>query len=278
VPVNKDADGHRWVEAEAEVPGSPEEVWQAIATGPGISSWFVPSEVEEREGGTITAHFGPGSSMDSLSTITAWEPPHRFAADSRDDMGPDDPTIATEWTVEARAGGTCVVRVVHSWFSDADTWDGQYEATQYGWVSFFRILRLYLAHFKGQRSAMFQLMPTAPEPKETAWAALVGPLGLTSPTVGQRIRTSAGALALAGQVEHVGSGEYSQEILLRLDEPAPGLMHLFAMPMGGQIFLPIRVFLYGDTPPTDAVARVEPLLQAWIAERFPPPAESSNVA
>ncbi len=60
MPVKKDASGHRSVQAEVEVPGTPEEVWEAIATGPGISSWFVPTEVEQREGGIITANFGPG--------------------------------------------------------------------------------------------------------------------------------------------------------------------------------------------------------------------------
>ena len=35
MPVKKDASGRRSVEAEVEVPGTPEEVWQAIATGPG---------------------------------------------------------------------------------------------------------------------------------------------------------------------------------------------------------------------------------------------------
>ena len=79
--VKKDASGRRSVQAEIEVPGTPEEVWQAIATGPGITSWFVPSEVDECEGCTVVSHFGPGTSMDSVSTITAWEPPHRFAAD-----------------------------------------------------------------------------------------------------------------------------------------------------------------------------------------------------
>ena len=58
--VNIDSSGHRYVQAEVEVPGTPEEVWQAIATGPGISSWFVPSEVEERVGGAVTCSFGPG--------------------------------------------------------------------------------------------------------------------------------------------------------------------------------------------------------------------------
>ena len=46
--VKKEASGRRSVQVEVEVPGTPEEVWQAIATGPGISSWFVPTEFEEQ--------------------------------------------------------------------------------------------------------------------------------------------------------------------------------------------------------------------------------------
>src|SRR5713226_8582227 len=107
--VKKDASGRRSIQVEIEVPGTPEQVWQAIATGPGVSSWFVPTEVEEREGGSVVSHFGPG--MDASATATAWEPPHRFAAESRD-LGPNAPPLATEWILEARSGGICVVRVV----------------------------------------------------------------------------------------------------------------------------------------------------------------------
>ena len=45
--VQHDASGRRWVQVEVEVPGTPEEVWRAIATGPGVSSWFVPCQVDE---------------------------------------------------------------------------------------------------------------------------------------------------------------------------------------------------------------------------------------
>ena len=60
MPVKKEASGRRWIAVEAEVPGTPEQVWRAIASGAGISAWFVPSTVEEREGGQATASFGPG--------------------------------------------------------------------------------------------------------------------------------------------------------------------------------------------------------------------------
>jgi uncharacterized protein YndB with AHSA1/START domain len=48
--------GRRSVELEFDLPGTPEQVWQAIATGPGITCWFVPSEVEERKGGKVAFH------------------------------------------------------------------------------------------------------------------------------------------------------------------------------------------------------------------------------
>jgi uncharacterized protein YndB with AHSA1/START domain len=272
MPVKKDASGRRYVEAEVEVPGTPEEVWQAISTGPGISSWFVPTTVEEHQGGSIVCDFGPG--MESLSTITSWDPPHRFAADSRDDMGPDDPTVATEWIVESRSGDTCVVRVVHSWFTSSDAWDDQFEGHTYGWLSFFRILRLYLTHFRGQTGSMFQVMGVASEPKSEAWEAVTGALGLAGAGIGQRVSTSQSAPPLAGTVEWAGQPAWPEELLLRLDEPAPGIAHLVPHPMGGQVYVTIRFYLYGDGAPA-AVTRAEPEWQTWMNTRFPMPVEAA---
>ena len=275
MPVEKDASGRRYVQAEVEVPGTPEEVWAAIATGPGVSSWFVPSEIEERTGGAAISHFSPDGSMDSVATITAWEPPHRFTADSRDDMGPDDPTIATEWIVEARAGGACVVRVVHSWFTDSDAWDGQFEGHVYGWLSFFRVLRLYLAHFSGQPCTIVQMMGVAPEPKEAAWATLTGPLGLGGAVVGQRVSTPDGAPPLAGVVEWAGQPAWPEELLVRLDQPAPGIVHMVPHPMMGQVYVTLRFFLYGEGA-AGAAQHVETLWQAWLNQRFTPVGSESE--
>jgi hypothetical protein len=49
--VKKEVSGRRSMLIEFEVPGTPEEVWQAIATGPGISSSFVPTEPASRRAG-----------------------------------------------------------------------------------------------------------------------------------------------------------------------------------------------------------------------------------
>jgi uncharacterized protein YndB with AHSA1/START domain len=253
--VKKESTGRRSVQVEVEVPGTPEEVWQAIATGSGVSSWFVPTESEERVGGAVTAHFGRG--MDSSATVTVWDPPRRFAAESPD-LGPNAPTLATEWIVEARSGGTCVVRVVHSLFASTDDWDDQIESIESGWPAFFRILRLYLTHFRGERCSTFQLMGVASEPVSEAWDALTGSLGLGGATLGQRRNTPAGAPPLAGVVEAIREGKQPYELLL-LDEPTPGAVFLNACAMGG---------LYGDRAAA-TVARDEPAWRAWMNAHFP---------
>jgi Protein of unknown function (DUF1579) len=48
--VKREANRRSSVQVEVEVPGTPEEVRQAIGSGPGISSWFVPADFEKRDG------------------------------------------------------------------------------------------------------------------------------------------------------------------------------------------------------------------------------------
>jgi len=225
--------------------------------------------VDERVDGAAVCNFGPG--MEAASTIKIWEPPHRYVAESVGAESAEEPgNVATEWIVEARAGGTCVVRVVHRWFTSKDDWDQQFEGHQEGWKSFFRILRLYLTHFAGQPSTAFQHTGFGPEPKEKVWEGMTGLLGIAGAAVGQRLKTADGAPPFAGIVERVGEAAYPEELLLRLDEPAPGVAHFFAMALGGQILLSMRFYLYGPKAAA-AAANVEPLWQAWIKQHFPAP-------
>ena len=50
-PEHDDQPGTRAIDLEIEVPGTPEEVWEAVASGPGITAWFVPAKVDGRVGG-----------------------------------------------------------------------------------------------------------------------------------------------------------------------------------------------------------------------------------
>jgi len=267
--LQKDPSGRRWIEVEVEVPGTPEEVWQAIATGPGVSSWFVPTEMHAD--GTIVSHFGPG--MDSVATRTAWDPPQRFAAESG--LGPGAPKMATEWTVEARSGSTCVVRVVHSLFASTDDWDNQLESVESGWPTFFAVLRLYLQHFQGSLCTGIHLLNMTTLQALEAWNLLAEPFGLAEATEGRRLSAPAsGVPALAGVVEKVGEAEGGRQIILRLDEPTAGVAILQAIACGGASMACVSLYLYGDDAPA-VVAKEEPRWQAWIEERFPPAADAS---
>src|SRR5215831_5524009 len=226
--VKKNPSGSRSVQVEVEVPGTPEQVWEAIATGPGISSWFVPTELDGRVGGKMVCHFAPG--MDSDATITGWEPPHRITAESKS-FAPGGPPVATEWTVEARSGGTCLVRVVHSLFASTNDWDDQLEGTESGWPAFFRILRLYLTHFRGQECALFMTSSMASGSSSKVWEEMNGSLGLSDAPVGQKLRTGAGAPGLSGILEASDGGNHPFKLLL-LDLPTPGAVVFNACPMG----------------------------------------------
>jgi uncharacterized protein YndB with AHSA1/START domain len=270
--VKKEASGRRSVQVEVEVPGTPEEVWQAIATGPGISSWFVPAEFEEQDGKPVAVNLNFGPGMESRSVVTAWDPPRMFAAQG-EGWGPGSPPIADEWSVEARAGGVCVVRVVHSLFASTDDWDNQLEGTESGWPGFFRILRIYLTHFRGQRSALMQWIAPATGTEAEAWETLTAALGLKGTSAGQRCTAPAGVPALSGVLEHASQSPYTA--LLRLDKPGPGTAALGAVNFGGSIMVTLSFYLYGDQA-AGTVAHETPLWQAWIQERFPMPPEPSK--
>jgi hypothetical protein len=164
--------------------------------------------------------------MESRSTVTSWDPPRKFA---REGAGwvPGSPPIATEFIVEARAGGVCVVRVVQSLFSSTDDWDGQLIGAEEGWPEITRILRLYLTHFRGRRSAIMRIMAPVAGTAAEAWATLTAALRLNGVGAGQGWVAPPGAPGLGGVMEHVGERPYGA--LLRLDKPGPGTAALGTM-------------------------------------------------
>jgi len=257
---------HRRLEASIEVPGTPEQVWEAIATGPGITAWFMPTEVEEREGGTIRMDHGPA--IQSTSVVSAWERPHRFAYE--EEWQPTEEAggqpIATEFLVEARAGGTCVVRVVMSGFGDGDEWDRAMESFTSGWETALEGLRLYLAHFPGQHASSIAVSgATKNGSPDEIWRSFTEALGLADAAEGARAGTSGpGVPAFAGTVERAAE----RMLTLVLDEPARGVGLLGVGGPADEVFTIVRAQLFGDG--ADAVAaREQPAWRAWMDEHFP---------
>lgn len=270
--VKKEASGRRSIQLEVEVPGTPEEVWQAIATANGISSWFVPAAFEMHDGKpvSLTLSFGPG--MDSTSKVTAWQPGQRWATESKGWV-PGSPPIANEWTVEARAGGTCVVRIVQSLFASTDDWDNQLEGAEHGWPGFLRTLRLYLTHFRGMKSTVMKWMVPVPGNEAQAWDALTSAVGVKGLSVGQRWNAPAGVPAFSGVAEYMTTDPY--DALLTLSSPGPGIAALGTFACNGMTMVAMNLYLYGDTAPA-TVAREQPAWDAWFQKRFPMPAEAAN--
>ncbi len=178
------------VREEISLDATPEEVWQAIATGPGVDSWFMGrSEFEQREGGrTSWTMFGETSQ----STITAYQPPHRFAYQS--DKNPDGTFMAFEYLVEGREGGSTVLRFVHSGML-GDDWESEYDALSKGDLMYLRKLAAYLRYFPGRTTNFSMLLP-GPQIADArrVWAAFGDALGGTV-AEGDKVRVSVPGLA-----------------------------------------------------------------------------------
>lgn len=243
--VKHEPSGRRSVETTFDVPGTPEEVWYAIATGPGISSWFVPAEFETQDGKSVAMKltFGPG--MEPRSKITAWHPPRTFASQG-ESMG-GAPPLATEWNVEARSGGVCTVRIVQSFFASTDEWDQQLEFAKAAFFGFVRTLVLSLTHFRGQRSAITQFVAPVAATESEAWQTITTASGIDGARVSQLWVAPAGVLALG----------------------------TWGFPGGGPTMIAMNFYMYGEDAAA-TVARVSPQWQAWIAQRFPAPAEGGR--
>jgi uncharacterized protein YndB with AHSA1/START domain len=249
----------RTVEHEIEVTGTPEQVWQAIATGQGITGWFVPTKVEERAGGAMELDFGPGMGT-ATGEITVWEPPTRFVHLG---TGAAGNPVAYEWQVEARSGGTCVVRLVTSGFLSEADWQAEYDSTAEGWQLFLNNLRLYLLHFAGQPCASLLVQKLSDVEADNAWRQLTGSLGLPeAPTVGQPVSVSNGP-ALSGRVERF----QSRLMTLLLDTPSRGIGVVGTESFGDKGFPMVYLYLFGAGA-EEAIRQHQGAWNEWIERTF----------
>jgi uncharacterized protein YndB with AHSA1/START domain len=193
--------GREWEQHdEVEVDATPEQVWEAIATGPGYDSWFMGhTEVEPGEGGTVRTDLG-GFVMES--TITAWEPLRRFAY--RSDPTPDGRFVAFEFLIEGREGST-VLRLVSNGFLPGDDWEAEYDAMRKGGAMYFATLVAYLIHFPGRTASPISVAgPMVPDARGR-FDRVPAALGLPAePAVGDRVRvTPQGLPEIDGVVDFV---------------------------------------------------------------------------
>ncbi|KDN18583.1 SRPBCC family protein [Amycolatopsis rifamycinica] len=169
----------------AEAGATPEQVWEAIATGPGVDSWFMGrTEVEGGTGGTIRGAFG---AYRPEYRIHEWEPAEKLAYAS--ETAPDGRRIAYEFLIEGRAGGSTVIRCVTSGFLPGDDWEDEFEAMTAGGAMFFRTLVEYVTHFAERVAVPVTAFGPPVGDWAEAWVRLGHALGLrTRPAEGDRVR------------------------------------------------------------------------------------------
>jgi uncharacterized protein YndB with AHSA1/START domain len=226
--------GREWEQDdEAEVDATPEQVWEAIATGPGYDAWFMGhTEVVPGEGGTVRTDLG-GYAMQS--TTTAWEPLRRFAY--RGDETPDGRFIAFEFLIEGREQGSTVLRVVTSGFLPGDDWESEYDAMRKGGAMYFATLVAYLTHFAGRRATPITVSAPVVRDVRAVFDRVPAALGLAAePVLGDRTRvTPQGLPRIDGVVDFVNPdaiGIRTQDALYRFVRGFRGPMivthHVFA--------------------------------------------------
>jgi uncharacterized protein YndB with AHSA1/START domain len=189
------------VRKEIEVDASPEEVWEAIATGPGLDSWFMGrNEVEPRKGGKVRMIL---SAWTLESTVTVWDPPNRLVTETSE--GEDGRLMTFEYVIEGRGEGRTVLRFVHSGFLAGDDWETEYDALKSGDPMYVHKLAQYLTYFRGRSATPIDVYgPQVPD-RDHAWEVLRRGLGLTGAvTEGDKVRlTPEGLPPIEGTVDYV---------------------------------------------------------------------------
>ena len=149
-PDQPDRVEHR-VEHTYEVAATPEQVWDAIATADGISSWMVPTRLDPQIGGEVSFDLG---GFTSTGVVTDYTPNVRFAyeepwpiadhveampasmvewfnaigvplSEVHRDLSSVTP-IATEFLIHSGSGGSCVIRVVTSAYGSGADWENEF--------------------------------------------------------------------------------------------------------------------------------------------------------
>jgi uncharacterized protein YndB with AHSA1/START domain len=157
---------------EAEIEASPEQVWEAIATGSGWDSWFMGRNEIDPEARKTTWSIG-GFSMESQ--ITAWDPPHKFATKGEPD--PEGSWHQFEYSLEDRGGGRTAVKYVHSGMLGGD-WEAEYEAMSEGDPMYFQKLLEYVTYFSGRYAVPVDSQGPAVPDREQAMADFRRALGI----------------------------------------------------------------------------------------------------
>jgi uncharacterized protein YndB with AHSA1/START domain len=239
-------------ELDVELEATPDQVWEAISTGPGFDSWFMGrTDFEPRVNGKTKWTMGD---FTQESTVTAWEPAKRLAY--RGEENPDGTFMAFEFLIEGREGGTSMLRLVHSGFL-GDDWEAEYDALSKGNPMYLQKLATYLKYFGGKTSTHNIFAPGPEVAEDRAWAEYERALGLTgTPAVGDKVRLAIEGIApVDGVVEFASLPTF---VGVRTDDG----FYTFMYAMGSAH---VENHSFSDDVDHEAAERA---VQSWLAQSF----------
>ncbi|SDU71262.1 SRPBCC domain-containing protein [Jiangella alkaliphila] len=229
---------------DGDLPGTPEQVWDAITVHAG--GWLWPVQYEPGVGGSAAG-------MGEEGTVTAWDPPRHFATESPDRGGVNALDVVL---TPADGGATTHVAYRHRGVADDDAEvSGGREHTKF----YYHSLAEYVAHFAG-REAAYLAADAPPSSAKNGFTTLRRALGIADDVVaGDSVRlTPSGLPAIDGVVDYV-----APEFLGVRTEDA--LYRFYGRDAWGW---PVGVAHHLFAPAADGVAAGR-AWQAWLDDLYP---------
>jgi len=160
------------IKREVVLEATPEEVFAAVTTG--IAGWMFPVDVD------------PGAAAPGAPTINMdSDPPNRFAVRVENESVVLN---ALEYVIEARDGGTAVLRYVHSGIFGED-WENQYDSAGKHTDFYLHSLGQYVKYFPGRDAAYVAIEGPAASSAADGLDVLKSALGLNeTSTAGDPVR------------------------------------------------------------------------------------------
>ncbi|HTU13624.1 MAG TPA: SRPBCC domain-containing protein [Solirubrobacterales bacterium] len=247
------------------VEASPAEVWDAIATGNGISSWFVPAKVDPGVGGEIRMQLGPG--MESPARITEWHPPERlvYEEDLVEEGAAEPQPLFTEFIVESGDDGTTTLRLICHGDAEGEGMDELFESMDEGWGSFLDNLAIYLSGYAGEICGSMMVDATPDLGPEDAFEATLAKLGLSDAAPGDPAALDPGAGgSMSGEVVR----RKARDLAIKAEIPVPGIIEFGAFAWGDETHVRIHVRQYGEGA-AEAAAAASGAWLGWLSDLFP---------
>jgi len=143
------------IQKEIELPASAEQVWAAIATGPGLAAWFMSMDID------------PNSSM-----VVAWQPGQHLAIQTPAEADGSSQTF--DYRIDSAESAHTLLRFSHRGTMAGDA-NSYARMMGYGWDMYLYTLGQYLTHFAGQPAVYIEAEASASGPDD--WSLLLQALG-----------------------------------------------------------------------------------------------------